>query len=100
MAISQGRLGATLVVDGTGALQGIVTDGDLRRMLEKHQEPFSLMAMDILTPHPKTVAADALAYDALRLLEANSITQLVVLDAAGKPAGMIHLHDILNEGIR
>ncbi len=98
-AISSGRLGATAVVEEDGTLAGIITDGDLRRMLERGDPPALLTAADILTPAPQTISADALAVDALELLNARSITQLIVTDAAGAYAGMVHLHDLLREGL-
>lgn len=100
LAISQGRLGATLVVTEAGALAGIITDGDLRRLLERTETPFSARAADLVTRAPKTVPPDLLAYDALQLLEQHNITQLVVAHPSGGLVGLVHLHDILNEGIR
>lgn len=97
LEISSKRLGATAVVD-KGKLCGIITDGDLRRMMEKPGLNEKTPAKDIMSKNPKTVAADMLASDALELMKKNNITQLVV--AAGKKyLGFIHLHDLLREGI-
>jgi arabinose-5-phosphate isomerase len=98
-AISSGRLGATAVVDESGVLRGIITDGDLRRMLEQHEDPRVLRASDILTPSPKIIAEEALAADALEVMRTHDITQLVVVDDVDAYAGLVHLHDLLREGL-
>ena len=103
MEITSKRLGATAVTDEEGELLGIVTDGDLRRMLEKSAPgnvPVTgdITAKDIMTAGPKTVAADALAVEALDLMRKHDITQLVVT-AGNKYLGFIHLHDLIREGI-
>ncbi len=95
--ISSKRLGTTAVVD-EGKLVGIVTDGDLRRMLERHTDFQHLTAADIMTKNPKTIEKDELAIDALTIMRENNITQLPIMDK-GKYVGVIHLHDILKEGI-
>jgi len=95
--ISAKRLGATAVVEA-GRLTGIITDGDLRRMLEKSLSFEGLRARDIMTAGPKTIDFDALAVEAFELMERYNITQLPVL-REGQYAGFIHLHDILKEGI-
>lgn len=95
--ISEKRLGVTAVVAGDQVL-GIITDGDIRRMLNENDTFSHLTAKDIMTKSPKTIQSDALVSDALSLLEDFSITQLVVLDGANY-AGILHLHDILKEGI-
>ena len=95
--ISSKRLGTTAVVEGTKVL-GIITDGDLRRMLEKQLDINTLTANDIMSKDPKTIKANTLAIDAFQTMENNSITQLLVLDN-DKYVGVIHLHDILKEGI-
>ena len=99
MEMSSGRLGAVAVANSQNKLLGIVTDGDLRRMLEKHKEIDTLTASEIMTVSPKTITDDALAYDAYLVMEKNSITQLVVIDALNNYCGIIHLHDILKEGV-
>jgi len=96
--ISSKRLGATAVISDGGKLEGIITDGDIRRMLEKNENPADLKAMDILTQAPKSIDGDELAATALELMQKHDITQLVVTDK-GKYAGMLHLHDLLREGL-
>ncbi len=93
------RLGATAVLDGEGQLCGIVTDGDLRRMLERGNGFDNLSAEDIMTPGPKTIQAEAMAVKALQMMRKNSITQLVVTDAGGAYLGFVHLHDLIREGL-
>ena len=93
------RLGATAVVDEQGHILGIVTDGDLRRMLEKGSDFFQLKAADIMTPNPKTVGPEILAVNALNLMRRHSITQLLVANEEGQFLGVVHLHDIIREGI-
>lgn len=95
--ISGKRLGATAVLK-EGRLVGIVTDGDLRRMLQSERDIRSLRAGDIMTKNPRTIPPDTLAADALHLMRKNNITQLLVTDQ-GNYLGVVHLHDILNEGI-
>jgi arabinose-5-phosphate isomerase len=95
--ISSKRLGATAVMDGD-QLTGIITDGDLRRMLERHERVEDLQAKDIMSPSPKTISKNELAINAFNLMEEHNITQLIVKEK-GKYLGMIHLHDILKEGI-
>jgi arabinose-5-phosphate isomerase len=97
LEISSKRLGATAVLDGD-RLAGIITDGDLRRMLEKNTNLESAVASDILTRNPKTIEPDALVVNALSVMRQNNITQLLVTDK-GNYLGIIHLHDILKEGI-
>ncbi len=91
------RLGATIVTSN-GKLVGIITDGDLRRMLLNHADIDKIKASEIMTPNPKTIDEDALVADALQKMRNSSITQLPVM-ANGDYAGVIHLHDILKEGI-
>lgn len=92
-------LGATAVVDQDQQLLGIITDGDLRRMLERGEDMDQLCAQDIMTTSPKTINADALAVNALKLMRENSISQLVVVDEAQHYQGFIHLHDLIREGL-
>jgi len=89
------RLGTTCVVDDTGRLQGIITDGDLRRSLEKGFDLGAVIAADMMTEGPKTIGPDALAASAVVLMEDHQITQLVIIDAEGAPTGIVHLHDLL-----
>ncbi|MDP4281230.1 MAG: KpsF/GutQ family sugar-phosphate isomerase [Bacteroidota bacterium] len=95
--ISSKRLGATAVLD-KDELKGIITDGDLRRMLEKNQNVGELVAGNIMSINPKIIDSDTLAVKALEMMRKNNITQLLVTDK-GKYSGVIHLHDILREGI-
>ena len=91
------RLGATVVTE-KGTLLGIITDGDLRRMLLKHADIEHVKAWEIMTPNPKTIEENDLVVDALHKMRHNSITQLPVL-LDGHYVGVIHLHDILKEGV-
>lgn len=92
------RLGATAVVDDNDWLEGVITDGDLRRMLENIAPWDSLHAKDIMNASPKIIDADALAVDALDILRKNNISQLIVTEGL-KYIGIIHLHDLVREGI-
>jgi arabinose-5-phosphate isomerase len=100
LEISGKRLGATAVLDDADQLAGIITDGDLRRMLGRGHltELETLKAGDILTTNPATIAITEFAAEALVRMQARNITQLIVLEA-GKFAGFIHLHDLLREGL-
>lgn len=98
LEISSKRLGATAVLDEREHLLGIITDGDLRRMIQRGGDFSHLSARDILSAHPKSIEPDALAIDALTLMRSNSISQLVVMDD-GKYLGMVHLHDLVREGL-
>lgn len=92
--MSNGRMGITAVVDDAGRLQGVISDGDLRRLLERRGDILSLPAAECMTRHPKTIPADELATSALALMERNKITSLFIVDGAGTIAGAIHLHDL------
>jgi arabinose-5-phosphate isomerase len=94
------RLGMTCVVNTKGVLSGIITDGDLRRLLEKTMEIKELKAKDILTVEPKVASKDYLASFALQTMETYKITSLVVVDDEKKPEGIVHLHDLLNLGLQ
>ena len=96
--MTEKRLGATAVVEESGTIAGIITDGDLRRMLEKTDSIRDLKAKDIMSSHPKTIEADILAVLALEDMRRNDISQLLV-EQEGKYAGIIHLHDLVKEGI-
>ena len=95
--ISSKRLGATVVMEA-GEIAGLITDGDLRRMLQKGVNLNDVSAKDIMSKKPKCISKDALAAEALGIMEANHITQLIVADN-GAYVGIVHLHDILKEGI-
>jgi arabinose-5-phosphate isomerase len=98
LEISTKRLGCTAVINENEILLGIITDGDLRRMLEKNINIADLKAIDILTKNPKKVEKDEYAVKALHVMQENNITQLCVMDGE-KLVGFIHLHDLLKEGI-
>jgi arabinose-5-phosphate isomerase len=98
MTISENRLGATAVVDRQGGVVGIITDGDIRRMLERDRCFDRLTAQDIMCGAPKVIEAETLASVAVERMEANEVSQLIVMDG-GRYCGMVHLHDILREGI-
>lgn len=96
--ISSKRLGVTAVVDND-QLVGVITDGDLRRMLLKNLSIDSTLAKDIMSANPKCVHEDDMAIKALNLMRQNNITQAIVLNSQNRYAGVIHLHDLLKEGI-
>ncbi len=96
--ISRSRLGCTAVLDEANNLIGIVTDGDVRRMLEQHDNISQLQAKDIYSGNPKTIPSQALAVEALNLMKRFDITQLIVIENS-EYAGVLHLHDLLREGI-
>jgi arabinose-5-phosphate isomerase len=96
--ITRKRLGLTAVLDENDTLKGVITDGDLRRMLEKGNDIINTTAKDIMGIDPKTIEGDALAVDALDRMRKNNITQLIVTEDKHY-AGVIHLHDLIREGI-
>ncbi|MFC0606911.1 KpsF/GutQ family sugar-phosphate isomerase [Rufibacter quisquiliarum] len=96
--ISSKRLGATAVVDPAGQLTGIITDGDLRRMLSNFENLHGIKAADIMTPSPLTIDCEAYAAEALATMQQKNITQLIVVKS-GNFAGFVHLHDLLKEGL-
>jgi len=98
LEISSKRLGCTAVIDANKTLMGIITDGDLRRMLQKDINIGHLTASDIMTKTPRKIEKDEYAVKALHLMQQHSITQLVVVDGE-RVAGFVHLHDLLKEGI-
>ncbi|MBZ9779665.1 KpsF/GutQ family sugar-phosphate isomerase [Psychroflexus sp. CAK8W] len=95
--ISKNMLGVTAVLEN-GRVVGIITDGDLRRMLSSTEDFTKLKAKDIMSKNPKTIKNSAMAIDALELLENNDITQLIAVDS-GEYAGIVHLHNLVKEGI-
>jgi arabinose-5-phosphate isomerase len=97
--ITSKQLGFTTVQDGDGRLIGIITDGDLRRSLEKGSDTLAMKAGEIMTGSPKVINADALAAKALQLMESSKITSLVIVDGEERVTGVIHMHDILKAGI-
>jgi arabinose-5-phosphate isomerase len=98
--ISRKRFGGTCVLSADGKLAGIITDGDLRRLLKKRRSIDALVARDIMTREPKTVHVGALAAQVLEIMEEHDIMQMVIVDAEHRPKGMVHLHDLLKAGIR
>ncbi|MDB5192605.1 MAG: KpsF/GutQ family protein [Segetibacter sp.] len=99
LEITKKRLGATAVIDKEGHLLGMITDGDLRRMLEKNESLDNITAADILSPNPKTIYSDELAVKALDELRKHDINQLVVINKTETYLGILHLHDLVREGI-
>ena len=97
LEISNKRLGATAVIEDNKLL-GIITDGDLRRMLERNKNISKLIASDIMNLTPKTINLDLLAAEALKIMESHNVSQLIVMDE-NHYIGIVHLHEILKEGI-
>jgi arabinose-5-phosphate isomerase len=95
--ISHKRLGATIVMSNQ-EIVGIITDGDIRRIIEKKIDLDSLSAKDIMNDSPKTIQKEDLAIDGLKIMEKNTISQIVVLDGRSY-VGIVHIHDMLKEGI-
>ncbi|MDB5253219.1 MAG: D-arabinose 5-phosphate isomerase [Flaviaesturariibacter sp.] len=98
LEITAKRLGMTAVVNNAGELTGVITDGDLRRMLERSNSLDGIQAGHIMTENPKTIASGELAVNALDLMRTNNITQLIVADDK-EYVGVIHLHDLIKEGL-
>ncbi len=96
--ISQNRLGATVVLDSNEQMLGIITDGDVRRMVEKGIPFESLQAKDIMSRNPKVIEFGELAVNAFNIMEKNKITSVVVMEG-NRYVGLVHIHDILREGI-
>ncbi len=97
--ISEKRLGVTAVVNNENKIEGIITDGDIRRMLNKTTQIDNLKAIDIMSKNPKVIHIDEMAIGALEALETNNISQILVNDTTGNYVGVVHLHDLLKEGI-
>jgi len=101
--ISSKKMGVTAVLDAAGKLLGVISDGDLRRWMEKTEKTGENLlikkAGDIMTPDPKVIAKDALAAEAMAIMENSSITCLMILDADRRPEGVVHLHDLLKAGV-
>ena len=97
--ISEKRLGVTAVVNNDNEIQGIITDGDIRRMLNKSTIIDGLTASDVMSKKPKSININEMAIDALNSLENNSISQILVTDDTNQYVGVIHLHDLIKEGI-
>lgn len=99
LTITKKRLGATCVIDQTGKLSGIITDGDLRRALQNSENLTNLTAKDIMTAEPKVIRGNILAASALTTMEQYNITQLIVIDDQSIPVGMVHIHELVKSGI-
>ncbi len=97
--ISSKRLGCTCVVKRDGTLEGVITDGDLRRLLQKHNDISSLTAGAVMTRNPKTARMGSLAYVVLQEMEAFKVTQIIVVDERHVAAGVVHLHDLVKAGL-
>ncbi len=98
--ITSKRLGTTIVVNEAGKLSGVITDGDLRRLLERTLEIKNLAAKDIMTRNPKVMKENYLASFALQQMENFKITSMIIINESNSPIGIIHLHDLINLGLR
>jgi arabinose-5-phosphate isomerase len=98
--MSRKMMGLTAVVNGTGRLVGVISDGDLRRLVERDPKLLSRAAGDCLHANPRTIGADELASTALARMEEWKITSLFILDENGRLSGALHMHDLLSAGIR
>jgi len=87
------------VVNSRGKLSGVITDGDLRRLLEREPSPMRLKAVDVMSRKPKVIAATSLAAKAVQQMEQYSITALIVVDSQRRVTGIVHLHDLLKAGV-
>jgi arabinose-5-phosphate isomerase len=94
------RLGTTSVVDAEGKLKGVITDGDLRRLLERTMDMNGLTAKDVMSKNPKVMQADYLASFALQQMENYHITTLIIIDDKNNPTGIVHLHDLIKLGLQ
>jgi len=99
LEITGKRLGMTAVVDGGGRLTGLLTDGDLRRAMQRFSDVVHRPVADCMTRNPKCIEREALAARAVQVMEQHSITSLLVVDGAERPEGVIHLHDLLKAGV-
>ena len=97
--ISDYKLGMAMIVDNSGTLTGVLTDGDIRRTIIKHNDTSGLSVKDVMTANPKRITEDAYAASALNLMEKYSITALAVVDDKNTPVGVIHVHDLLRAGV-
>ncbi len=97
--VSQKRLGMTIITDKHQRLLGIFTDGDLRRAIDQGLNLQTTLVDEVMTPNCKTINKDRLAAEALRIMEASKITTLIIVDKEKKPLGVVHIHDILSQGI-
>lgn len=97
--VSNKKLGCVILVNKEGQMTGVITDGDIRRILMKHISCEKLIAKEVMTKNPKTVSEQALAVKALALMEKYSITSIAVCDKDKKPKGIIHIHNLLKSGV-
>lgn len=97
--ISEKKLGTAIIINNSGEMTGVLTDGDIRRILLKYENTSGLLAKDVMTRNPKTIKKNDLAAKALNIMEKHSITSLVVCDEENHPEGMIHIHDLLKAGV-
>lgn len=97
--ITEKSLGLTLVITDNGTLKGLITDGDIRRALSKTSDTNKLLAYEVMSENPKTIARDELAATALQLMEQYSITALVIVDEDSRAEGLLHIHDLLKAGV-
>lgn len=97
--ISGKRLGMTAVTDAEGRLTGIITDGDLRRALQRWPDLLDRPVHEVMTRRPKCIGTSELAAKAVQVMEQHAITSLLIVDGAGRPEGVIHLHDLLRAGV-
>jgi len=100
LEITSKRLGTTCVLGNDGTLSGIITDGDLRRLLEKTLDIANLTAADVMTRKPKTIVKEYLASFAIQQMENFKITSLIVVDEQNRPEGILHLHDLVKLGLQ
>ncbi len=99
LVMTNKRFGCVAITDDNGYIMGIFTDGDLRRLFEKNENPYNLLMKEIMIKNPKTINEDELAATALSKMEKNAITVLLIPDNKNRLKGIIHLHDILRSGV-
>lgn len=99
LEISQKKLGCAVVIDEAGKTCGVLTDGDIRRTLMNNDSVTNLFAKDVMSKNPKTLSPNELAATALRIMEDNSITSLIVNSDSGEPMGLLHIHNLLKVGV-
>ena len=98
VAVDRGGLGTVLVTNPSGKLSGIITDGDIRRMVVSGRPIADLAVEDVMTKNPRTQEQNAPTYDALYIMEQHQITVLPIVNSGGEVKGILHLHDILGKG--
>lgn len=99
LQVSQKKLGMAIITNETGIMEGILTDGDVRRALTRFSDPRQISLPDVITRSPKLISAEELAVTALRRMEEDKITVLVCCYPDGRPHGVVHMHDIVKTGI-